>query len=164
MNYTLVQLNEFLGKVSLETYAGDGPETETQRPGFIELEYQDGDFTYRDSYTGFLTSAGQEVVWYQGRPVWTQQYGGGMEPKYQNDGAFAHQSFSFLKKALSQGEKKAAFQPRGPKEFKDGDWEYYCDWSGDITRFEGKEKILYKGEPVFYHVFSGGRLKHSTDG
>jgi len=160
MNYTVEQLNEFLGKASVETYAGDGIETKTQRPGFTELEYNAGDFAYRDSYTGFLTSAGQEVIWYKGEPIWTQQYSGGMEPKYQNDEAFAHETFSFLKKALSQGKKKATFQPRGSREFKDGNWEYYCDWTGDITNFEGKEKIVHKNEPVFYHIFSGGILKH----
>ena len=105
MEYTLQQLNEFLGKASLETYAGDGQETTSQRPGFIEFEYKKGDFLYRDSYAGFLTSAGQEVVWYRGIPIWTQQYGGGMDPKYQNDEAFAHETFSFLKRLYPMAKK-----------------------------------------------------------
>lgn len=160
MEWSLQQLNKFLRKASLKTYAGDGAEIESQRPGFTEFEYREKKFLYRDSYAGFLTSAGQEVIWYKEKPVWTQQYGGGMEQKYRNDETFAHETFAFLKKALSQGEKKGAFQPRGPKEFKDGDWEYDCEWIGDITSFEGKENIQYKSEPVFYHIFSGGILKH----
>ncbi|MDO8676594.1 MAG: DUF5680 domain-containing protein [Candidatus Azambacteria bacterium] len=159
MEYTIEKLNEFLGKAAISTYAGDGKEVESQRPGFIELEYKDGDFYYRDSYAGFFTSSGQEVVWYQDKPIWTQLYGGGMRSNYQNNEDFAHETFSFLKKVLSHGEKVAAFQPRGEKEFIDGDWKYECDWIGDITDFKGSEKILYKNEIVFTHDFLGGLLK-----
>ena len=140
MEFTLEQLNEFLGKAALATYAGGGktvdpstPDFVSRLPGFKELEYKEKDFYYRDSYAGFFTSAGQEIVWFKGKPVWTQVYGGRMVPEFQNEEAFAHNTFDFLKKAMSHGEKKESFQPRGEKEFKDGDWEYRCNWTGDIT-------------------------------
>jgi hypothetical protein len=44
-----------------------------------------------------------------------------MTQKNCNDEKFAKETFDFLKKALSQGEKRAAFQPRGPKNFKEGE-------------------------------------------
>ena len=92
-------------------------------------------------------------VWHT---LWIQIYGGGMELKYQQDTKFAHQTFDFLKSALSTGERESSFQPRGPNSFKDGDWSYSCQWKGDITRFKGDEEIKYKGKRVFTHHFSGG--------
>jgi hypothetical protein len=165
MEFTTEQLNQFLGKATLATYAGGGEKVDPSRAdfvsrftGFKELEYKDGDFYYRDSYAGFFRSAGEEVVCYKEKPVWTQCYYGGMEPKYINDEKFARETFNFLKKALSYGEKQNVFQPRGPKEFKDGDWVYVCDWRGDINNFKGKEAIMWKGEVVFTHHFFGGLL------
>jgi hypothetical protein len=127
MDFTIEQLDEFLGKAALATYAGGGevdpskPDFVSRLPGFKELEYKEGDFYYRDSYAGFFRSAGQEVVWFKNVPVWSQCYAGGMTQKNCNDEKFAKETFDFLKKALSQGEKRAAFQPRGPKNFKEGE-------------------------------------------
>lgn len=154
----LQELNRFLGKATLSTYAGDGQEIGPKEIGFKELEFKDGDWYYKDSYTGFFQSWGREVVWYNQKPFWTQIYGGGMTAKFQSDIKLAHETFDFLKKALSAGEKQEDFQPRGPKFFSKDDWEYFCDWHGDITRFEGQEKILFKKETIFTHNFLGGLI------
>jgi len=166
MEFTLEQLNDFLGRAALATYAGGAekvdpskPDFVSRFPGFKELEYKEGDFYYRDSYAGFFRSAGEEVVFYKGKPVWVQHYYGGMEPKYLDNENFARQTFAFLKKAMSYGEKRAAFQPRGPKELIDGDWKYNSDLKGDIRDFNGSEGIFYKGELVFTHKFFGGLIK-----
>ncbi|MBP7875945.1 hypothetical protein KA012_03035 [Candidatus Woesebacteria bacterium] len=158
MNDLLQELNEFVGKASLATYAGGGAETKSQRPGFRELEFAEGDWEYRDSYAGFFRSWGQEVVRHQGKPFWNQIYGGGMSDAYIQDEPFALETFGFLMKSLSAGEKKDSFQPRGPESFTDGDWQYSCDWSGDITSFKGEETILHRGEIVFTHTFLGGLI------
>lgn len=164
--FTLEELNQFLGKAALATYAGGGEAVDPSRsgfvarlPGFKELRYEEGDFEYQDSYAGFFRSAGQEVVWYKKMPVWSQCYSGGMAKQYENDEEFARQTFNFLKKALSEGEKCTTFQPRGPKSFKEGDWDYNCELIGNIAEFQGNEAIRYKGEAVFAHNFSGGLLK-----
>ena len=158
MEELLTELNRFLGKARLATYAGGGPETKPQRVGFKELEFKEGGWEYRDSYAGFFQSWGQEVVWHKGKPFWNQIYGGGMTRKFQNNENFAVKTFGFLKKALSAGERQEEFQPRGPKKFSERDWEYVCEWEGDITNFKGSEKILFKGEIVFTHDFLGGLI------
>jgi hypothetical protein len=160
MKELLKALNRFLGKAALNTYAGGGSEVDPEECGFKELEFGDkgSEWYYKDSYTGFFQSWGREVVWHNKKPFWTQIYGGGMTAKFQNDTKFAHETFDFLKKALSAGEKQEKFQPRGPDRFTDGDWEYICKWKGDITRFEGREKILFRGEVVFTHDFLGGLI------
>lgn len=159
MDELLKELNKFLGKASLATYAGSGPEVDSETTGFNELEFRENSWYYRDSYTGFFQSWGREVVWNNDEPFWTQLYGGGMEEKFVGDKEFAHKTFQFLKKALSAGEKIGAFQPRGPKNFEDGDWRYECEWEGDIAKFEGSEKILFKNKVVFTHKFFGGLVK-----
>ncbi|KKT87334.1 MAG: hypothetical protein A2119_01830 [Candidatus Colwellbacteria bacterium GWA2_46_10] len=155
----LDKLNDFLGKAALATYAGGGERVQPQRPGFYELKYREGDFYYRDSFAGYLSSHGQEVVWHKDKPVWMCSYAGGMTGSRKDDPAFADETFEFLKKAMRTGEKSKAFQPRGPKEFKDGDWEYKNDWSGGISEFKGHEEISNKGETVFIHDFFGGLLR-----
>lgn len=158
MDKPLKELNRFLGKAAINTYAAGGREVDPEEAGFKELEFKDGKWYYKDSYTGFFQSWGREVIWYENKPLWTQIYGGGMSKKFGGDTKFAHETFDFLKKALSAGEKQDAFQPRGPKTFAAGDWEYSCSWKGDITRFAGHEKIMFKGEVVFTHDFLGGLI------
>ncbi len=146
----------FLEKAMKATYAGGGNELDTEEPGFTELDFREGKWYYKDSYTGYFQSWGRETVWLDGKPFWTQVYGGGMTKKFQADKAFAHNTFNFLKKALSKKEEK--FQPRGPKKFADGDWGYSCTWNGDLTKFSGSEKIMFKEEVVFTHDFIGGLI------
>lgn len=152
----LNQLHAFLSEASKATYAGDGAEAESQRKGFKELEYRDGDWHYRDSYTGFFRSWGQEVIWYQDKPVWNSLYGGGMVEKFHGDREFAKRTFEFLRKALRQKESK--FQPRGPEKFAENGWQYECKMQGDIKEFQGSERIVYKGDIVFTHDFIGGAV------
>jgi hypothetical protein len=155
----LAELNDFLGKAALATYAGDGKRAKTEKKGFFDLEYEEGDYYYRDSFAGYLSSHGQEIVWRKERPVWMCSYAGGMRGRYTDDPDFAHETFEFLKKAMRTSKKDGGFQPRGPKNLKDGDWEYKNDFSGDISTFKGHEEITYKGEQVFVHDYFGGTLK-----
>jgi hypothetical protein len=154
----LKTLNSFLGRAALKTYAGGGVEVDPEEAGFKELEYREGDWFYKDSYTGFFQSWGRETVWFKNKPIWTQLYGGGMVADCRDNEAFAHETFNFLKKALSAGEKEEVFQPRGPREFTDGDWLYSCQSNGDITNFSGHEQIFFKGRIVFIHDFLGGLI------
>jgi len=95
---------EFLVRAKKETYAGGGEEVSPQRPGFKELEYKEGDWYYRDSYSGFYQAPGQEVVYFQGKPVWAMAYSGGMKKEFHGDEALAKKTFGFLQKCLSQVE------------------------------------------------------------
>ncbi len=150
----LQKLAEFLVRAKVSTYAGDGKEVTPQRPGFNELEYKEGDLEYRDSYAGFYCAPGQEVVRFKGKPIWAMAYNGGMIKKYQYNEAFSGMIFAFLKEVLKRVDKSRPF--RGPESFKDGDFEYIDETSGDITLFNGCERILYRGEEVFRQRYMGG--------
>jgi len=154
----LSELNNFFGKAALNTYAGGGQEIDPEEEGFKELEYRERNWYYKDSYTGFFQSWGRETIWYNKKPIWMQIYGGGMSKKFQNNAQFAHETFDFLKRVLSAGEKQKEFQPRGPKSVVENEWEYSCNWKGDITKFKGHEKIIFKKVTVFTHHFLGGLI------
>ena len=154
MEFTLEQLATFLIRAKKQTYAGEGKEIVPQRPGFKELEFVDGHFEYRDSYIGFYKAPGQEIVRYKGKPVWVMSYNGGMKEKYHKDEDLAMQIFGFLKKCLNQVEESEPF--RGPKYFKEGDYEYINEVYGNIKEFKGQEKILFKGEEIFRQEYIGG--------
>ncbi len=150
----LRELNLFLGEASKSTYAGGM--TGISENGYKVLAYKKGDWSYQDRYTGWFRSWGTETIFYKGKQVWVQNYGGGMEEKYTKDTKFAQETFEFLKKALKSGEKTGQFQPRGQKFFKEGDWEYHSYLNGNISRFTGSEEIGHKGERAFFHDFIGG--------
>lgn len=152
----LAKLAKFLVKAKINTYAGDGKELTPQRPGFYELEYKEGDLEYRDSYAGFYFAPGQEVVRFKGKPVWMMAYSGGMGSKHWGDKELADKTFFFLKKALKQVPEDMPF--RGPKNLKEGDFEYKNEVQGNIKDFKGTEHIFYKGKEVFRQDYIGGAV------
>jgi hypothetical protein len=149
--FTKTQLTTFLNLAGKATYASNGKEEEqSERPGFIELIYSDGDFFYRDSYVGYYHSRGMEVVRHKGKPIWTSLYGGGIT---EGNKEMTYECFEFLKKALRTREKDSM---RGKPLVKNGDWEYTYQQVGDIFEFSGHEQIFYKGKLVFFHKTIGG--------
>lgn len=154
MNVNVDQLAEFLVEAKKRTYAGDGENVPPQRPGFKELELTIGDWNYRDSYAGFFVFQGQEVVCYQGIPVWAMAYSGGMLPEYQHNNDLATQTFAFLKRALLRIEAERPF--RGPQRFRDEDKEYYNFNQEDIAQFTGREEIIFGKKKVYQLDYVGG--------
>lgn len=151
------ELISFIDKAGGATYAGGGEREKTpERIGFTEMVYQEGDFYYRDSWTGYIRSRGMELVRFKGEPVWSCLYGGGMVEGYEG---LADECFDFLKKAISaKGTNNQ--RARGPEQFAAGDWSYTYTQEGDKNEFSGYEEICHKGELVFFHRVIGGLIKH----
>lgn len=143
---------QFLIEAKKSTYAADGKLSASSRPGSKDLSFQQGDYTYLDTYLGDLDFIGEEVVWRQGKPLWGMNYYGIMLV------AEVPQEFSHcLKGALSSVSPEAPF--RGPASFQYGSLHYICKWKGDIDRFEGNEQILENGKEIYRLVFHGGSLR-----
>lgn len=156
-DFSTDDLIHFIDAASLAAYAGGGTvEKDPERPGFKELIYEDGDWSYRDSYTGFIKSRGMEVVRYQGEPVWSALYGGGM---LKDNKELVRACFKFLKQALSVNN-KGFVSFRGPGEMRLGEWEYVYEQEGDVEDFKGYEEIWHKEEIVFFHRVIGGMIVH----
>ncbi len=163
-------LTSFLQRAMIHTYAAAGGvpwELQPQRKGFIEYDYfeQESAWRYRDSYAGFLTSAGQEVVWFGDVPVWYQSYSGGVTNPKECTTERARQIFAFLKEALRK-KSEESFQPRGPRLHENDDFVYQATWHGTIRSFTGTERIAPNSriihasskKDLFVHAFSGGLL------
>jgi hypothetical protein len=154
MQIDLEKLAQFIVDAKKQTYAGDGIEASPERSGFKELEYSKGNWAYRDSYTGYYMAPGQEIVRFEGKPVWAMAYSGGMLPEYQTDKALAKLTFSFLKQALNRVETASPY--RGPSFYKNEEWIYLNDSEGNITDFFGTEHVFYNGLKVFRQRYIGG--------
>ncbi len=148
----LAEFVDFLVEAKQKTYAGEGAHAPSSRPASVDLPFQRGDYSYLDSYLGGFRFAGEEAVWHRGQPVWGMNYYGWMLVESVPDG-FGE----FLKRALLRVTAKAPY--RGPAHYTEGDFEYRCRSEGGPERFEGREKILLAGQPVYALVFHGGTLK-----
>lgn len=148
------KLKEFLVKAKINTYATSGENREeTLENGGKRLVFKDGIFYYQDIYYGFNPFSGQEVVWKNKELIWSMNYYGLILSK----NISIKDIYEFLKKALQKVPLNLPF--RGPANFKEGDFEYINDINGDINKFRGKEKILFKEKEVYNLDYYGGFVK-----
>lgn len=158
-NFNNNELTEFLQNSMSNCYLGSMTRAKiTERQGFYEMEFIDGDWSYRDSFTGFYVSTGQEIIRYKSIPVWFRNYGGGFIENYIGNLNLFSEFEKFLIETLKLGNQSSTFMPRGPKLHQHLGWKYNCEWQGDITRFEGKENIYNDDSHIFYHNFFGGLI------
>ena len=146
------ELVQFLIEAKQKAYAGEGQHAAPSRPASIDLPYQRGDYSYLDTYLGGFRFIGEEAVWHKGQTLWGMNYFGWMLVEEMPEG-FSH----FLKQALLKVTPEAPY--RGPTAFKDGAFEYRCSWEGTLERYEGRERILLAGRPVYELVFHGGTIR-----
>jgi hypothetical protein len=155
----LRELTDFFGQASREVYAGRYADPTPQRPHFIEGEYSRGDWSYRDSFSGFVLSVGQELVRHRDKPVWAQSYAGGMTERASRDRPLTRATIGFVLRAIGTGERRQTFQPRGPRELSAGEFRYVCEWRGTVAAFDGHEAVYFADKLVFTHRFFGGLIR-----
>lgn len=145
------QLSKFLVKVKINTYASSGEGGEKVIPdGSKELEFKEGEFRYRDRYFGFNPFVGQEVVFQNGKIVWGMNYYGKVVSKI----IPPKQVYQFLQGALKKIPEDKPF--RGPQRFKKDNFQYFNKVKGAVEKFEGEEKIFYKGKIMYRLIYHGG--------
>ncbi|SFJ64176.1 DUF5680 domain-containing protein [Thermoflavimicrobium dichotomicum] len=148
---------DFLIKAEKATYAsqGDNASVTPLLEGSRQLEFQEGPFLYRDVYFGMSYFVGQEVVYYQGQPIWSMCYSGGVDKEFEMD--FVKKVYAFLRKALRNVSADHPF--RGPKEFVEGDYIYRDSNSGELDEFTGKETITFANKFIYSLNYSGGFIR-----
>ena len=142
---------EFLIIAKRKTYAGKGLEEKPSRLNSHDLKYVDGEYMYYDTYLGGDLFSGSEALWISNTPFWSMNYVG----RVKGDNF----SGDFLKEALLLVSKEYPF--RGPLYYKNGDYEYKMEVSGDFNWFNGHEIILYKGIEIYECNFHGGLVKQN---
>jgi hypothetical protein len=157
---SLDQLAAFIVRAKSVTYAAGGAKSLSYRPGSHDLQFHEGEFAYLDSYFGGADFIGQEVIYYQGQPVWAMNYYGRiLEPaliKPEEAGQIIQASLSALYK---EGRFLGGF------EHDTGQGVYTDTNEGDVTSFTGKEWIMRhsemarQGVRVYELVYHGGLIR-----
>jgi len=145
----LQEFARFIVNAKKNTYAGRG-EGRRDADGSKNLQFTEGEYTYKDRYFGSERFGGEEVVWVKDKPVWLMNYYGRIEKKTVD----SETVFAFLRKALLQVSSDRPF--RGPHHYEEGDLEYINSSNGDLTCFKGTEEITCRGETVYKLEYNGG--------
>jgi hypothetical protein len=147
-------LERFVVLAKSHTYVGGGDPVAPSRPGSHDLAYAEGPFGYLDSYVGGSDFLGQELVTYDGVPVWALNYFGYLLRPDLIDAALAG---FVIRAALTQMYREGRFL---------GGFEHtvqghtYTDTSeGDVTRFTGTEWISRDGERLYELRYHGGLVR-----
>lgn len=139
----------FLCTAKKNTYAAHGAEAESSRLNSHDLVYEEGIFSYLDSYFGGEKFLGEEVLYLNKTPFWAMNYSGRVI-----DGNF---SGDFLKECLLAVKPDKPF--RGPNLHLNGNFTYHCNVRGDFDWFRGEEEIFFQTIKVYECVFHGGTIK-----
>jgi hypothetical protein len=148
------QLNVFIVRAKAATYVGSGVKSLSYRPGSHDLQFHDGPFSYLDGYFGGTDFIGQEVVYFEGHPVWAMNYYGRILRLDLIQGAEAG---DIIKASLSHMYQEGRFLG-GFEHSMNGS--VYTDTSeGDVLSFTGKEWITRDSVRVYELVYHGGLIK-----
>lgn len=148
----------FLLQAKRHTYASQGDEA-TVSPllaGSKQLEWQEGDWLYRDIYFGMAYFVGQETVSYQQIPLWSMSYAGGVSASITSTVQIS-QIYRFLRGAMQQVSPRHPL--RGPQFWQDEDYAYTDHYHGEIDAFWGHETIHFQQKMVYELHYSGGFLR-----
>jgi len=154
-------LLEFIAKAHRNTYASPKDIKAKYKckvpilKGHKDYDFVEGDWRYHDSYSGIQWAPGREVVFFQGKPVWSMSYQGRTIDGLTED--FVEETFGFLKKALMKMDERMPF--RGPAKFNEGEFEYRFEMKGDHTYFIGRESIRYRRKEIFFQDVMGTLIK-----
>jgi len=160
MNLKVSELIDFLRRAKITTFASDGQRSPSLRPYSKNYSFDDPPFHYEDQYFGEYVDVGQEIVWFNGIPVWGMGYRGGTHAwAYPNHVAI----FEFLREALREPD--PVIPIRGPTTLFRDPFFYTCLLNGSLLAFTGTETVYWNGKPAAFRSLVGGiiRGKHSVD-
>ena len=149
MNINNKEFLDFLVKAKKGTYAnGDASKSPSSRLLSKDYHYEDGNFTYHDTYFGGVKFMSEEVVYYNDNILWGMNYYG-----VTLDSSLTEEVMDkVLRVALMKvGEDKDIIPVRGPKEFINEDYLYTFNVEGDMENFVGTEQI-YKDYKLIYEL------------
>jgi hypothetical protein len=150
----LADLHRFAIAAKKSTYVGSGAKRDSCRTGSHDLGHELDDWSYLDSYFGGTDFLGQEVIWFQGQPVWAMNYYGRI---LRADLIDASRAADTLRAALAQDGSEGRL-------LDNLDWQgphgaYQIRSSGDITCFKGHETIRCSGVLAYELDYHGGLIK-----
>lgn len=152
-----VQVNElinFILQAKQATYVGNGKMLLPYRLGSHDLQYQNAEWSYHDSYFGENDFMGEELVYYRGRVVWGMNYFGRIiRPEIISSAQAGEVIKHSLTKMYQTGRFLGGFM-NTVNQFT------YKDMNeGDPLYFTGKEIIEADSQIVYALDYHGGLIK-----
>ena len=144
-------LEHFITAAKAACYVGGAAAGRPTRRGSHDIGGQEGRWSYLDSYFGGTDFAGQEVVWFDGEPVWAMNYFGVVTDGERIDSARAG---TVIKSALAALYRQGRFL--GGFRFIHAFGTYIDDNSGSYRRFTGRETIVVDGVEAYELHYHGG--------
>jgi transcriptional regulator with XRE-family HTH domain len=148
-SFSIKEAIGFLLRAKKNTYAGHGLEIDPCRIASHDLQYEENDYFYFDTYLGGQCFSGEEAIWLHKSPIWSMNY----------SGRIIGEEFSgdFLIEVLSQVREDKPY--RGPDIFQKGDYSYHCKVEGEFVWYQGYEEIFYQDKKIYECYFHGGVVK-----
>ena len=154
MTLDLQGLNAFIVRAKAATYVGDGQHVTSSRAGSHDLRFTDGEWSYHDSYFGGADFLGEEVVYWEGTPVWAMNYYGRI---LREELLTAAQAGQMIKASLSRMYGEGRFL--GGFVHTEGDLTYIDASEGNTEHFHGRE-VIRRGEELAYELlYHGGMIR-----
>lgn len=148
------KLEKFIVCAKSATYVGNGAHSLARRPGSHDLEFREPPFAYLDSYFGGADFIGEEVVYYEDRPVWAMNYYGRILVP---ESITPEEAGKVIKESLSLMYQEERFL---------GDFEHNTTYGiyhdanqGDIASFTGREWIMRDNIMAYELHYHGGLIK-----
>lgn len=148
------ELYAFIVRAKSATYVGDGEHVSPCRLGSHDLLFEEEKWAYHDSYFGSSDFIGEEVVYYEGKPVWAMNYYGRI---LRADLITAAQAGQMIKASLSRVHKEGRFL--GGFKHTEQDLTYVDASNGNVDCFHGRE-LIHRGQETAYELnYHGGLIK-----
>lgn len=143
----LEDLKEFLFEARESTYAaGANPIDNPRLLSSEQLEFQKGDYFYRDIFfDGEKNFIGQEIIYFESKPIWGMNYFGAQIGKVETN---------FLRETLTKLSNKCRIG--GICEYKKREFKYQDKGKGDLTDFSGQEEIYIEDKSIYKLDYRGG--------
>jgi len=125
-------------------------------PGSMMLHYARGLYVYNNIYCGYERYSGQEIVHYDGRPIWGMGHTGGLVNHFMWN-LQPQWIYAVLRSALSQVSEEMPF--RGPLKYEYYGFEYTNHPLGHLAEFLGEETIRYRSSLVYHLWYVGGFIR-----
>ena len=154
MTVDLDELVTFIVRAKAATYVGDGEHADPCRPGSHDLRFSEGDWDYLDSYFGGTDFIGEEVAYFEGKPVWAMNYYGRV---LRVDLITAAQAGQMIRASLSEMYREGRFL--GGFEHQESDLTYVDSSEGNADSFHGREFIRRAQEIAYELMYHGGLIR-----
>ena len=148
------KLEAFIVRAKAATYVGDGEHAAPSRLASQDLRFSVGQWMYHDSYFGGSDFIGEEVVYFDGKPIWAMNYYGRI---LRDDLLTAAEAGQMIKVSLSHMYSEARFL--GGFEYTQNDLTYIDTSEGSPASFHGREFIRRAQDIAYELVYHGGLIR-----